>query len=111
MTKEDIEMMKERFKQNDLYQQSTSPFKDFQMEQFYVGETILEGQNSKTMTIDGRDVVVIFNFSNGLIDSKDDQPDRISDALGILERRLYRKSCRCRRRYGRILGKRRSCPY
>ena len=74
MTKEDIEMMKERFKQDDLYQQSTSPFKDFQMEQFYEGETILEGQNSKTMTIDGRDVVVIFNFSNGLIDSKDDQP-------------------------------------
>lgn len=74
MTKEDIEEMKEGFKQNDLYQQSTSPFKDYQMEQFYAGETILEGQNSKVMNIGGQDVVVIFNFSNGLINSKDDQP-------------------------------------
>ncbi len=74
MTEEEINKMREDFKKNELYQQSTSPYKDFQFEQFCVNGEVLEGKNSKTEIINGREVLVIFNFKNGLIHSEGDQP-------------------------------------
>ena len=74
MTEEEIRAKKEQFKQNDLYQKSTSPYKDFQFEQFSANGEILEGQHSRTDTIDGKEMLVIFNFKNGLIHSENDLP-------------------------------------
>ena len=74
MTEEEIKAKKERFKQNDLYQQSSSPYKDYQYEQFVAGETVLEGQNSRADEINGKEMLVIFNFKNGLIHSEGDRP-------------------------------------
>ena len=74
MTEEEIKAKKEQFKQNELYKESSSPYKDFQFEQFHINGTPLEGQNSRTDMIDGKEVLVIFNFKNGLIHSENDLP-------------------------------------
>ena len=74
MTKEEIKAKKERFKQNDLYQKSTSPYKDFQFEQFSANGKVLVGNHSRTDTIDGKNRLVIFNFKNGLIHSENGLP-------------------------------------
>ncbi len=66
--------MKNDFKKNELYQQSSSVYKDFQFEQFSSNGKVLEGQHSKEETINGRSVLVIFNFKNGLIHSENDLP-------------------------------------
>lgn len=74
MTEEEIKEKREIFKQNELFKESTSPYKDFQYEQFTAGGEILEGQHSRTDIIDGKEVLVIFNFKNGLIHSENDLP-------------------------------------
>ena len=74
MTEAEIIELREKFKQNDLYQKSTSPYKDFQFEQFYANDVILEGRNSRTDLIKGKEVLVIFNFKNGLIHSENELP-------------------------------------
>lgn len=74
MTAEEIERKREEFRQNDLFKESTSPFKDFQMEQFALDGVPIDGQNSKVMNINGTDTVVIFNFRNGLIHSENNEP-------------------------------------
>lgn len=74
MTEAEIKAKKEAFKQNDLYKESTSPYKDFQLEQFTAGGEVLEGSNSRTDTISGKEVLVIFNFKNGLIHSENALP-------------------------------------
>ena len=74
MTEEEIKIKREEFKKNELYQKSTSPYKDFQFEQFCGNGEVLEGQHSRTEIINGKEVLVIFNFKNGLIHSEDDQP-------------------------------------
>lgn len=74
MTEQEIIAKKEEFKKNELYQQSSSPYKDFQFEQFTADGVILEGKNSKIETINGVQQLVIFNFKNGLIHSDNDLP-------------------------------------
>ncbi len=74
MTIDEIKEMKENFKHNELYQKSCSPYKDFQLEQFFENGKVLEGQHSKTEKLNGKEVLVIFNFKNGLIHSDNDLP-------------------------------------
>ena len=74
MTEDEIKAKKEAFRQNALYQQSTSPYKDFQLEQFHVGGTPLDGQHSRTDVVGGSEELVIFRFKDGLIHSDGDQP-------------------------------------
>ena len=74
MTEAEIKAKKELFKQNDLYKESTSPYKDFQLEQFTANGEVLEGSNSRTDTIGGKEVLVIFNFKDGLIHSENGLP-------------------------------------
>jgi len=75
MTEEEIKALKERFKQNELYQESSSPYKDYQFEQFTAGGEILSGQHSRTDMVGGNEVLVIFNFDrDGLIHSENDLP-------------------------------------
>lgn len=74
MTEQEIKNRREEFKKNELYQQSTSPYKDFQFEQFCGNGEVLEGQHTRPEIINGKEVLVIFNFKNGLIHSEDDQP-------------------------------------
>lgn len=74
MTEEEIYELKEKFRQNDLYQKSTSPYKNFQLEQFTVNGAVLAGRTSRTDQINGKEVLVIFNFRNGLIHSDNDLP-------------------------------------
>lgn len=74
MTEEEIKAKREEFKQNDLYKESSSPYKDFQFEQFMANGEILEGQHSRTDIIDGKEMLVIFRFKNGLIHSENDLP-------------------------------------
>ena len=54
MTEEEINKMREDFKKNELYQQSTSPYKDFQFEQFCGNGEVLEGQHTRTEIINGK---------------------------------------------------------
>ena len=61
-------------KRNKLYQQSSSVYKDFQLERFSANGEIMEGQHSRTEIINGHPVLVIFNFKNGLIHSENDLP-------------------------------------
>lgn len=74
MNEQEIKEMRESFKKNPLYQQSTSFYKDFQLEQFSGNGVILEGQHSKPDVINGKEVLVIFNFKNGLIHSENNLP-------------------------------------
>ena len=75
MTEAEIIELREKFKQNDLYQKSTSPYKDFQFEQFCAGGEIITGQHSRPDTINGQEVLVIFNFNkDGLIHSENNLP-------------------------------------
>ena len=74
MTEEEIEQKRAEFTKNDLFKESSSPFKEFQMEQFVMDGIPLNGQNSKSMKINGADTLVIFNFKNGLIHSENDEP-------------------------------------
>ncbi|MCR5252577.1 MAG: hypothetical protein K6C98_02555 [Treponema sp.] len=74
MTLEEITEIKELIKSNELYQKSTSPYKEFQFEQFSSNGEILEGQHSRTEIINGKEVIVIFNFKNGLIHSENNLP-------------------------------------
>ena len=75
MTEEEIKSLKEKFKQNDLYKQSSSPYKDYQFEQFTANGEVLSGQHSRPDMIDGNQVLVLFNFNkDGLIHSENDMP-------------------------------------
>lgn len=74
MTAEQLASIKEQIKQNENYRCSTSPFKDYQFEQFSANGVILEGRHSRTEIINGKEVLVIFNFKNGLIHSENDLP-------------------------------------
>lgn len=74
MTEEEIKAKREQFAQNNLFKDSSSPYKEFQFEQFTSGGEILNGQHSRTDIINGEEVLVIFNFKNGLIHSENDQP-------------------------------------
>lgn len=74
MTEAEIKEMKEKFKENELYKESTSPYKDFQLEQFSAEGKILEGKHSRMDMVAGKEMLVIFNFKNGLIHSENDQP-------------------------------------
>lgn len=62
------------YRQNELFQKSTSPYKDFQNEQFTGAGKLLNGRQSKTDIIDGEAFLVIFNFKEGLIHSENDEP-------------------------------------
>lgn len=74
MTEKELKALKEQIKNNELYQQSVSTFKDFQFEQFTANGEILEGQHSRIEKINGKEVLVIFNFKKGLIHSENDLP-------------------------------------
>ena len=74
LTEEEIKKLREEFKKNELYQQSVSLCKDYQFEQFCAGEDILEGRHSRVETINGKEVLVIYTFKNGLIHSENDLP-------------------------------------
>ena len=74
MTETEIKEMKEKFKENELFKESTSPYKDFQLEQFSAEGKILEGKHSRMDMVAGKEMLVIFNFKNGLIHSENDQP-------------------------------------
>jgi len=74
MTPEELTSLKEKIKQNELYKQSTSSFKDYQFEQFSANGKILEGQHSRIEKINGQEVLVIYNFKNGFIHSENDLP-------------------------------------
>ena len=74
MTEAEITARRESFRQNGLYRESSSPYKDFQLEQFSAGGTVLDGRHSRTERIGGKDVLVIFSFRNGLIHSDDGLP-------------------------------------
>ena len=50
MTVEDIEKMKESFRNNELFQQSTSVHKELQYEQFTADGELLEGNLGKRST-------------------------------------------------------------
>lgn len=77
MTEKEILQRKESFKENVLFKQSTSPYKDFQYEQFHVNGVPLEGQNSRSDNINGKELLVIFNFKNGLLHSDDENTPAI----------------------------------
>ncbi|MBQ8678325.1 MAG: hypothetical protein IJ530_01015 [Treponema sp.] len=75
MTEEEIKAKKESFKQNELYKESSSPYKDYQFEQFTANGEVLSGQHSRPDMIDGSQVLVLFNFNKGgLIHSENDMP-------------------------------------
>ena len=74
MTEEEIIAKREEIKKNELFQQSSSPYKNFQFEQFSANGVVLEGKNSRIDTINDKKLLVIFNFKNGLIHSEGDQP-------------------------------------
>lgn len=74
MTVEDIEKMKESFRNNELFQQSTSVHKELQYEQFSADGEILEGQHSRPEEINGKQVIVLYTFKNGLIHSENNMP-------------------------------------
>ena len=74
MTKEEITAKKETFSENELFKQSSSPYKDFQYEQFHIHGTPLEGQHSRMDVVNGTEMRVIFNFKHGLIHADGDLP-------------------------------------
>lgn len=73
-TIEEIKKIKEAFRQNELYQQSLSLCKDYQLEQFSADGKILEGKHSRIETINGKEMLVIYTFKNGMIHSENDLP-------------------------------------
>ena len=74
MTEEEIQAQREEFKKNELYKESSSPYKEYQLEQFTVNGEMLEGQHPRTDMIGNKEYLVIFNFKNGFIHSEDDMP-------------------------------------
>ncbi len=74
MTEAEIEEKRAGFAKNALFKESVSPFKEFQLEQFIMDGIPMNGQNSKSMKINGEDTLVIFNFKDGLIHSENDGP-------------------------------------
>ena len=74
-TEAEIKKARAEFEQNELYRKSVSIYKDYQLEQFADSSNnnkIMEGRNSRTDLIDGKEVLVIFTFKNGFLDSPDD---------------------------------------
>lgn len=72
-TEKEIAEAHAEFEKNELYQQSTSPYKDYQLEQFDRGDGIpMEGRCSRTDNISGKEMLVIFNFENGFVDNFDE---------------------------------------
>ncbi len=72
-TEKQIAEARAEFEKNELYQQSTSLYKDYQLEQFDRGDGIpMEGRCSRTDLINGKEVLVIFNFINGFVDNLDE---------------------------------------
>lgn len=74
MSEEEIEKIKESLKENELFKQSSSLYKEYQFEQFNANGKILEGQQSRILAINGKETLVIFNFKNGLIHSENNLP-------------------------------------
>ena len=74
MTEEEIKAKKEKIGANELFKESSSPYKDLQFEQFSSSGEVLEGKHSRMDMIEVKEVLVIFNFKNGLIHSENDQP-------------------------------------
>lgn len=72
--RENLQKTREDFERNELYQQSTSVHKHLQFEQFSGNGEILEGQHSRPEIINGKQVVVIYNFKNGMIHSENNLP-------------------------------------
>ena len=78
MTENEVIELKKSFEQNELFQKSISPYKDFQLEQFCMNGEVLTGVFSKVDKIDDVDCLVIFNFDDdGLIHSNDDNSPAI----------------------------------
>lgn len=74
MTEAELIERRVSFRQNDQYKESTSPYKDCQLEQFSANGAILDGTYSRTDTINGKETLVIFKFKDGLIHSDDGLP-------------------------------------
>ena len=78
MTENEVIELKKSFEQNELFQKSISPYKDFQLEQFCMNGEVLTGVFAKVDKIDDGDCLVICNFDDdGLIHSNDDNSPAI----------------------------------
>lgn len=73
MNKEELHSL---LKENELFEQSTSIMKEYQLEQFEDDNGLLyQGQVAQPVKMDGYNpTVVIFNFKNGYLHSEDDKP-------------------------------------
>ena len=72
---DEIMAIKAAWNENELFQQSSSPFKQYQLEQFSANDEVLSGRHSRMETINGKEVLVIYNFNkDGLIHSEDNLP-------------------------------------
>ena len=74
LTDEERETLKESFRKNKLFNESSSPFKEHQLDQFSNEDEILEGQHTRIEEINGRKTLVIYHFKNGFIHSSNDMP-------------------------------------
>lgn len=70
MTEEDIKEKIGELENNELYKNSSSPFKQYQYLQFLEEELPLNGEQVKKIKINKKEIPVIFRFDeNGLIHS------------------------------------------